>query len=408
MSVVNSTTNSARRYPKQLEFTFPLLNILEEVGGQAQPKEIYEEVGLRMGLSNEEINAKDENNNFYLFHRHLRWLKQSLQEKGLVETPKRGVWALSERGKEFLKNSRPGVMINVFYTPSGDCFLGTFQTVAEAINDGQVNLHFTSPPYPLNTPLAYGNVTSREYVDWFLPLAEQIYRTLADDGSFILNIGSVYRQGVPVLSTHFERLVIALEDKIGFKVAGKFYWDGNKPPKTNWVTKDRVRVKNSVEEIYWFSKTPFPKANNRNILKPYSESYIKAKQHAEKTGDFVRQRRPNLSIAPAFNVDNGGAIPGNILTFPYCKDDKDFVKSCYAHGIGKDKIHNARMPIELPEWFIKFLTNTGDLVADLFAGTGTVGKAASNLGRRFLISDRSYWYLKQAHLRFPDATTMLF
>ena len=397
-----------RRLPKQIEFTFPLLNSIEEAGGQVRPGEIYEKVGYSMGLSNAEIHAKDEKNNFYTFHRHIRWLKETLKGQGMVDTPKYGVWALSEKGKEYLKNCRSGVMIHVFYTPSGDCFLGAFQTIARSIEDGEVNLHFTSPPYPLNTPLAYGNVKSREYVDWFLPMAEQIYRTLADDGSFILNLGPIYRQGAPVLSTHFERLVIALEDKIGFRVCGKFYWDGNKPPKTPWVTKDRVRIRSAVEEIYWFSKTPFPKADNRNVLKPYSESYLRAKKSAEKTGDFERQKRPNLSIAPAFKVDNGGAIPGNILTFPYCGDDRNFVKACYAQGISKDTIHNARMPIGLPEWFIKFLTNAGDLVADLFCGTGTTGKASSNLNRRFLIADQSYWYLKQAHLRFSDTSALLF
>lgn len=399
---------NAQRFPTQLQLSFPLLEIIEEAGGRVRPKDIYEELGLRLGLSQEEIEARDEKGGFFLFARQVRWTKENHKHAGLIETPKYGVWALSEKGREHLKNCQPGVMIHVFYTPRGDAFLGAFQRVIGAVADGEVNLHFTSPPYPLNVPLAYGNVKSYEYIDWFLPLAEGIFRTLADDGSFILNIGPTYRQGAPVLSTHFERLVIALEDKIGFNVAGKFYWEGNKPPKTNWVTKDRVRVRNNVEEIYWFSKTPFPKANNLNVLMPYSKSYLQAKKHAEKTGDFERKKHPNLSIPAAFKSDAGGAIPSNILRFAYGGDDQRFIKACYSQGFSQKELHPARMPVELPEWFIRFLTDPDDLVADLFCGTGTTGRAAENLGRRFLISDLSYTYLQQAHLRFPEASPLLF
>jgi DNA modification methylase len=49
--------------------------------------------------------------------------------------------------------------------------------------------------------------------------------------------------------------------------------------------------------------------------------------------------------------------------------------------------HPARYPVELPSFFIKLLTQPGQLVFDPFAGTGTTAVAAESLGRKWLTAE---------------------
>ncbi|KKK51241.1 hypothetical protein LCGC14_3116940, partial [marine sediment metagenome] len=52
--------------------------------------------------------------------------------------------------------------------------------------------------------------------------------------------------------------------------------------------------------------------------------------------------------------------------------------------------HFATFPEELPRRCILAATKLGDLVLDPFAGSGTVGKVAIELGRRAILCDLAY------------------
>ena len=77
-----------------------------------------------------------------------------------------------------------------------------------------------------------------------------------------------------------------------------------------WVTVRRIRVKDAVEYVWWLSKTPWPKANNRTVLRPYSPDMARLNQRGVR-----RTTRPSgHNIKPSFGkVDSGGSIPPNIL-----------------------------------------------------------------------------------------------
>lgn len=134
-----------------------------------------------------------------------------------------------------------------------------------------------------------------------------------------------------------------------------------------WVNKRKLRVKDSVNNVWWFSKTEWPKADAKKVLAPYSERMKKLLEDPE--GFYTPKKRPSgHDIGKSFATDNGGAIPSNLLQISNSESNGQYLRGCKAAGI---KGHPARFPAKLPEFFIRFLTNPGDLVVDIFGGGQT-------------------------------------
>ncbi|MFL5356313.1 DNA-methyltransferase [Archangium sp.] len=297
-----------------------------------------------------------------------------------------------------------------FYrTNLGATFLVDSREVLHQLPDESINLVFTSPPYALHFKKEYGNVSKDEYVEWLLTFARDIFRVLKDDGSFVLNIGGSYNKGIPTRSTYHFKVLLALVEEVGFHLAQELFWfnPAKMPMPAEWVSVRRIRVKDAVEYVWWFSKTPWPKANNRNVLKPYSADMIRLNQR----GVRATVRPSGHNISADFNrLDAGGAIPPNVFEDELPSDfikagnnaaNDRYTKRCKEAGL---RIHPARFPAILPEFFVKLLTDEGDLVVDPFGGSNTTGKVAEDLGRRWLVIDEVEEYLEGSKFRF-DAVT---
>ncbi len=284
-----------------------------------------------------------------------------------------------------------------YQTQWGAAFLGDSLKLMQRIPDHAVNLVMTSPPFALKRKKEYGNVHAREYVDWFLPFAEQMKRIVADDGSIVIDIGGTWVKGQPTRSLYHFKLVVALVEELGLHLSQEFYWynPAKLPSPAEWVTVRRIRVKDAVNTVWWLSKTPFPKASNRNILKPYSESMKALLQN----GYRAKKRPSGHDISENFSQDNGGAIPPNLIELANTDSNSSYLQACREHGI---KPHPARFPHGLPEFFIKFLTEPGDLVVDPFAGSVVTGDVCETLGRRWLAFEIEAKYLEASKFRFPE------
>lgn len=293
-----------------------------------------------------------------------------------------------------------------FYTTDfGAAYLGDSRDFLKSLPNGSVNLVFTSPPYALQFKKEYGNVSKEDYVDWFLVFAKEIFRVLSDDGSFVLNIGGSWNPGQPTRSLYHFKLMIDLVEKIGFYLAQECYWynSAKMPVPAEWVTVRRIRVKDSVEHVWWFSKSPFPKANNRNVLRPYSDDMIRLSKRGVKT----TVRPSGHTINSSFDkISAGGSIPSNVIDCEIPVDmiragntaaNDPYSKKCKELGI---KIHPARFPAVLPEFFVKLLTDEGDLVLDPFAGSNTTGFVAQSLKRKWIASEVLEEYLAASKFRF--------
>src|SRR5258705_4367730 len=275
-----------------------------------------------------------------------------------------------------------------YETQLGVAYLEDALAALRALPDNSVNAIITSPPYALHFKKEYGNVDKKDYVKWFLPFAREFFRVLKNDGSFVLNIGGSYNKGLPTRSMYLYKLLIEMVDTVGFHLAQEFFWfnPAKLPMPAEWVTVRRIRVKDAVEHVWWLGKSPWPKASNRNVLKPYSDDMIRLNRR----GVRATVRPSGHNIKSTFDkIVAGGAIPPNVfedapsdfLKFGNNSANDVYTMRCKEAGI---KIHPARFPASLPEFFIKFLTEDGDIVLDPFAGSNTTGAVAEGLNRRWI------------------------
>lgn len=284
-----------------------------------------------------------------------------------------------------------------FKTGLGAAYCGDAADLLQNVPDETVSLIFTSPPYALHFKKDYGNVDQDKYVDWLLGFASEFRRVLKPDGSLVINIGGSWRPGHPVRSLcHFE-ILIRLVREHSFHLAQEFFWHNpaKLPAPAEWVTVRRIRVKDSVEALWWMSKSTQPKADNRRVLTQYSEDM----KRLLKRGYRAKERPSGHKITNKF-TEQGGAIPPNLLTMGNNDANGYYLTRCAEENI---KPHPARFPVQLPEFFIKFLTTEGDVVLDPFAGSCTTGEAAERLNRRWIGFELLPDYLKGAKFRFEKA-----
>jgi DNA modification methylase len=264
--------------------------------------------------------------------------------------------------------------------------------------DSSVDLVVTSPPFALVTRKEYGNVESKDYLRWFIPFALEIRRILKPDGSFVVHIGGSWQRGLPVRDLYHFKLLIVLCEKLGFYLAQEFYWwnPAKLPAPAEWVSVRRIRAKDAVDCVWWLSPTPWPKADNRRVLQPYSKRMLEV---LEKGRTDMGRRPSGHVVRDKYDRDNEGAIPPNLLAIPNTESNSAYFRYCREHGI---KPHPARYPEGLPEFFIRMLTDLGDLVVDPFAGSCTTGAVAERLGRRWICYEIREEYLRGAIGRFES------
>lgn len=288
----------------------------------------------------------------------------------------------------------------VYFTELGKAYHGDSLKLLNEIPDGSINLVLTSPPFALQRKKAYGNKDQHEYVEWLKEFGYLVHKKLKDDGSFVLDLGGAYQKGIPSRSLYNYRVLIEFCDDIGFHLAEEFFWfnPSKLPSPIEWVNKRKIRAKDSVNTVWWFSKTAWPKANVSNVLTEYSD---RMKSLIKNPDTFYKPttRPSGHAISKSFGKDNGGAIPSNLIQISNSESNSQYFRACKNLGI---KGHPARFPSKLPEFFIKFLTEENDLVVDIFAGSNTTGEVAENLKRKWLSFDLDREYVANSVFRFAN------
>jgi len=342
----------------------------------------------------------------------------------------------------------------------GAAYAGDSRNLLDQISESPIDLVVTSPPFGLRKEKQYGNKSPEEYIDWFLEFATKVYQVLEDDGSFVIDIGGGWQKRKPLRSHyHFDLLsALTAEDgklakEIGdsFNLAQDFYWynPSKLPTPAQWVTIERIRVKDAVNHVWWLSKgTARDKPDNRRVLKEYSdaqkqliENGYKAKERPSEhdLSDKFDQPTEDGAIRPNFvnTIDEAtpsihseellekldipdklldviieeevveefiqtvGAAhtPDNVLEIANTRSQTTYLQACKATNT---EIHPARFPRELPKFFIQFLTEPGDTVLDIFAGSNTTGQMAQQTGRKWLAFEYKEAYLEGSKFRFQE------
>ncbi len=293
---------------------------------------------------------------------------------------------------------------SLYRTRFGKAFVGDALALLQAIPDATIDLVVTSPPFALRRQKTYGNVEESEYVNWLKPFAGQVLRVLNDSGSFVLDLGGAYRQGVPSRSLYNFRVLLALCDDVGFHLAEDFYWfnPARLPSPIEWVNKRKIRAKDSVDTIWWLSKTEWPKADVTKVLQPYSERMKKLISNPKSF--YTPKKRPSgHDISARFEKNNGGALPSNLISASNTDSNSSYFRLCKEFGFA---MHPARFPEEIPRFFIKMLTEPHDVVLDIFAGSNTTGAVAEGLEREWLAFEHNHEYLVTSALRFLQNTEL--
>lgn len=265
-----------------------------------------------------------------------------------------------------------------------------------------VNLIMTSPPFGLVRKKSYGNEDAHAYCDWFRPFAEGFKKILKDDGSLVIDIGGAWKAGTPTRSLYHYELLLMLCNEYGFHLALEhFWWNPAKlPTPAEWVNVRRVRPKDAVNCVWWLSKTPFPKASNRRVLAPYSDSM----KSLLKYGYQAKTRPSGHVISEKFGKDNGGSVPPNLLAIANTESNGIYQDYCRKKGLD---IHPARFPSALPEYFIRMTTDPGDFVFDPFGGSCVTGAVSEALGRHWACVEMNSAYLEGAMSRFEGDPIVL-
>jgi site-specific DNA-methyltransferase (cytosine-N4-specific) len=337
-----------------------------------------------------------------------------------------------------------------FETPHGAAYQGDSRELLDKLPQNSVNLVVTSPPFGLRKKKEYGNKYPEDYNKWFLSFVDEVYNVLTEDGSFVVDIGGGWESGIPVRSLyHFELLTSIAGDDGPFNLAQDFYWynPAKLPTPAQWVTIERIRVKDAVNHVWWFSKSERPKADNRRVLKEYSDSQKKLMEDGYRdkmrpsghdiSDKFDDPENADGAIRPNFwnVVDSGDYAPefidvlqdadvseelievaeendlldelvesvlsqhvdDNVLELANTASNTHYLKACKEVGV---EPHPARFPRQLPEFFIKFLTEPDDVVLDIFAGSNMTGRVAQDLERQWLAFEYQEKYLQTAKLRF--------
>lgn len=285
-----------------------------------------------------------------------------------------------------------------YQTEYGAVYCGDSLELINQLEDNTVNLVMTSPPFALLRQKEYGNERQEDYVEWLGEFAKRIKPKLKEEGSLVIDLGGAYEKGKPIRSLYNFKVLIYFVETLGYQLAEEFYWynPSKLPSPIEWVNKRKIRAKDSINTVWWFSKSDFPKSDITKVLQPYSDRMKKLLKDPEKY--YTAKERPSgHQISNSFGNDNGGAIPSNLLQISNSESNSKYLAYCKKLNI---KSHPARFPAKLPEFFINMLTDEGDLVVDIFGGSCTTGEVCETLKRNWKCFELDKSYVANSIFRF--------
>lgn len=242
-----------------------------------------------------------------------------------------------------------------------DLFLGDSGEILKQLPSNSVDLIITSPPYADQRKNTYGGINTAKYVEWFLPISEQLLRVLKPDGTFILNIKEKVDKGER--STYVMELILAMR-KQGWLWTEEFIWHKKNSFPGKWPN----RFRDAWERLLQFNKEKQFNMYQEAVMVPMGNW---AKKRLSKLSE-TDKKRDNSKVGSGFGknisnwVDREMAYPSNVL---------HLATEC------NNKNHSAAFPEELPAWFMKLFTKEYDTVLDPFMGSGTTNIVANKMLR---------------------------
>jgi len=265
----------------------------------------------------------------------------------------------------------------------GDC-----EEVLKNIPDNSVDLIFTSPPYADQRTKTYGGISPNKYVNWFLPKAEQFFRILKPEGTFILNIKERVVNGER--HTYVLELILEMRRQ-GWLWTEEYMWHKKNSYPGKWPN----RFRDSWERLIQFNKQKKFKMYQDAVMVPVGDW---AKDRLSKLSD-TDMKRDESKVGSGFGKNISNWV-GRDMVYP--TNVLHMATECF------NRSHSATFPVSLPAWFIKLFTEEGDLVYDPFMGSGTTAVAALELKRDYLGTEINEEYVELSRKRLLDMQPTLF
>lgn len=242
-----------------------------------------------------------------------------------------------------------------------------------------VDLIFTSPPYFNARPEYSEYEVYEQYLFKMRQVIKRCHRVLSEGRFFAINVAPVLlrrasrNQASKRIAVPFDLHRIFIEE--GYDFIDDIIW--MKPEGAGWATGRGRRF-----------------AADRNPLQykavPVTEYVLVYRKHTDLLIDWHIRNHPDKKIVEESKVADGYERT-NVWKINPAINSK----------------HPAAFPKELAEKVIRYYSFKGDVVLDPFAGSGTVGVAASELGRRFVLFDNNPVYvelMKQAVLTWKNVS----
>jgi site-specific DNA-methyltransferase (adenine-specific)/site-specific DNA-methyltransferase (cytosine-N4-specific) len=266
--------------------------------------------------------------------------------------------------------------------------LGDCKEMLKSLPDNSVDLVVTSPPYADQRKSTYGGIHPDKYVEWFLPVSEQLLRVLKPSGTFILNIKEKVVEGER--STYVMELILEMR-KQGWLWTEEFIWHKKNCYPGKWPN----RFRDAWERLLQFNKNRQFNMYQEEVMVPmgdWAKTRLKNLSETDKTRD-------NSKVGSGFGkkisnwIDREMAFPTNVLHLS---------TEC------SNKNHSAAFPEGLPEWFIKLFTKEEDTVLDPFMGSGTTIFVAQRMRRHSIGIELVPEYYKMVNDTLEPVSLYLF
>lgn len=250
---------------------------------------------------------------------------------------------------------------------------GDVREILKYVPDESIHLTFTSPPY--YNARDYSIYPSyNAYLDFLTDVFIQVHRVTKEGRFLIVNTS-------PVIIPRVSRAHSSKRYPIPFDLHVRLVQNG-------WEF---------IDDIIWLKPETSVKNRNAGFL-----------QHRK---PLAYKPNPVTEYLMVYRKQTDKLLDWNINQYDWETVDQSRVRGSYeTSNVWKidptfDKVHSAVFPLELCNRVIVFYSYKGDLVFDPFAGSGTFGKAARNLGRYFFLTEQEPKYVERMKIDFSNRKT---
>jgi len=266
--------------------------------------------------------------------------------------------------------------------------LGDCKNELKKLSSDSIDLILTSPPYADARKKSYGGIHPDRYVDWFLPISEELLRILKPTGTFILNIKEKVVNGER--HTYVIELILNMR-KQGWIWTEEFIWHKKNSYPGKWPN----RFRDSWERLLQFNKNKKFKMFQEAVMVPIGEWSKKRLKNLSENDKKRNESRSDSGFGKNISnwIERKKVYPTNVLHISTeCNKNK----------------HSAVFPEKLPEWFVKLFTEEGDWVLDPFMGSGTTIKVAQRMHRNSIGIEIDKKYFDIVNNQIPKKVMTLF